>query len=219
MEVEFSNGSGLAVIPCAVLYFLLYIFNVDLSYGGLQTMGSCLSENHVLYCLSYCLLFAADTNECDDVICGPGGTCSTPDFNSYVCSCNTPGYHGYSFDEFTGGLTFIDEAGDCLDIDECFQNGFNGDITDCGAGATCSTPSLGSYVCSCDVGFNGDNVTEGPAICSGTHISNMILSLNVQFVKKTMIASSKNVNLAPTKPFFFYLSFHHLQNPIDCTYN
>ena len=161
---------------------------------------------------------------CDDVTCGPGGTCSPnpgyPDFNSYVCSCNTP---GYVLNSNSASVSFRNSPGDCLDINECFENGRNGDLTNCGAhgrcstphvnsyrctcndgyfggtttdapticvdrnecwgwpvgrwgfeivpscgvGATCLTPEVGSYVCSCDAGFSGDDVTEGPAICTG----------------------------------------------------
>ena len=40
-----------------------------------------------------CLFCFTDFDECTSNPCQNGGTCSTPDFNSYACQC-APGFEG-----------------------------------------------------------------------------------------------------------------------------
>ncbi|XP_023373771.1 adhesion G protein-coupled receptor E1 [Otolemur garnettii] len=82
-----------------------------------------------------------DINECVVKMCPANATCTnTP--GSYFCNCR-PGFAPSS-----GQLDFTDQAVECRDIDECFQ-----DPSPCGPNSVC-TNTLGSYSCSCSVGFH-----------------------------------------------------------------
>uniref|UniRef100_H0XR43 Adhesion G protein-coupled receptor E1 n=1 Tax=Otolemur garnettii TaxID=30611 RepID=H0XR43_OTOGA len=83
-----------------------------------------------------------DINECVVKMCPANATCTnTP--GSYFCNCR-PGFAPSS-----GQLDFTDQAVECrADIDECFQ-----DPSPCGPNSVC-TNTLGSYSCSCSVGFH-----------------------------------------------------------------
>ncbi|XP_053442149.1 adhesion G protein-coupled receptor E1 isoform X2 [Nycticebus coucang] len=81
-----------------------------------------------------------DIDECIVKMCPANATCTnTP--GSYFCTCH-PGFAPSS-----GQLDFTDQAVECRDIDECFQ-----DPSPCGPNSVC-TNTLGSYSCSCTVGF------------------------------------------------------------------